>query len=351
MRKRWGSGCHVQPTGRPTEPEGCYNVTHTDDTQLRKQTGRSRFVTRSLVGEFGRRKFMTFATRPGSEGQSERYLAEVRRVFGRHEALLGRLPHAGPAAEAARLDPRVMAGVEEAGRLWAGVVAQLAGAGISDMSQREQPEGSVPAAEDVEVSAEGGTTDEELAGRILGYLLEANLVMVERMLNSPGRFAGAAIGQHPESELPESEAEIFRSMGARFSPLDEGEEDPEIAYEASYAGLLAAALTAKEAADRLGGVSDGSVRQRLDAGTLYGVKPGREWRLPLFQFTDSGEVPGIKRVLPLIDRRLSPVAVARWFHLPKPELRDEELGKDLTPREWLLGGRDPAPIFPLAETL
>jgi len=294
---------------------------------------------------------MTFATRPSSEGQSERYLAEVRRVFGRHEALVGGLPRAGRSSSADRLDPRVMADVEEAGRLWAEVVARLAGAGDSATSGRGRPERSDPVAEDVEASTEGGTAADELARRVLGYLLEANLVMVERMLDSPGRFAGAAIGRHPESELPEAEAEVLRSVGARFSPLGEGEEDPEIAYEASYAGLLAAALTAQEAADRLGGVSDGSVRQRLDTGTLYGVKPGREWRLPLFQFTDSGEVPGIKRVLPLIDRRLSPVAVARWFHLPKPELRDGELDRDLTPREWLLGGRDPAPLLPLAEAL
>ncbi len=293
---------------------------------------------------------MTFATRPGSEGQSERYLAEVHRAFRRHEALLEGLPHAERSAETARLDPQVMASVEETGRLWAGVVALLAGAGFSATPEPERRERADRATEDAEASAEGGGAD-ELAKRVLGYLLEANLVMVERMLNSPGRFADAAIGWHLESELPESEAEVLRSVGARFSPLDEEEVDPEIAYEASYAGLLAAALTTKEAADRLRGVSDGSVRQRLDAGTLYGVKPGREWRLPLFQFTDSGEVPGVKHVLPLIDRRLSPVAVARWFHLPKPELRDEDLGRDLTPREWLLGGRDPSPLLPLAESL
>lgn len=293
---------------------------------------------------------MTFATRPGSEGQSERYLAEVRRVFGRHEALLGEIPHTGRAASADRLDPRVMADVEEAGRLWVEVVARLAGVGDSATYVRRGLSERFDPADEVEASKERGTA-EELARWVLGYLLEANLLMVERMLDSPGWFAGAAIGRHPESELPESEAEVLRSVGARFSPLGEGEEDPEIAYEASYAGLLAAALTAKEAADRLGGVSDGSVRQRLDAGTLYGVKPSREWRLPLFQFTESGEVPGIKRVLPLIDRRLSPVAVARWFYLPKPELHDGELDRDLTPREWLLGGRDPAPLLPLAETL
>lgn len=328
-----------------------------DATMLRRLTSYSSVSKPVLSGShgisyrrFGRRKVVTFATRLGSEGQSERYLAEVRRVFGRHEASIGRLPHAGRAVEAARLDPRVMAEVEEAGRLWAEFVVLLAGVGDSVASGRGRPECSDSTASDAGTLAEGGATD-ELARWVLGYLLEANLVMVERMLDSPGRLTGAAIGRRPESELPESEAEVLRSVGANFSPLGEGEENPEIAYEASYAGLLATAFTAKEAADRLGGVSDASVRQRLDAGTLYGVKPSREWRLPLFQFTDSGEVPGIKRVLPLIDRRLSPVAVARWFHLPKSELRDEDLAKDLTPREWLLEGRDPAPLLPLAETL
>ncbi len=39
------------------------------------------------------------------------------------------------------------------------------------------------------------------------------------------------------------------------------------------------------------------MRQRLGEGTLYGVRAGRENRLPAFQFEGGGEVPGASRVV------------------------------------------------------
>ena len=108
-----------------------------------------------------------------------------------------------------------------------------------------------------------------------------------------------------------------------------------------YVALLASALTTREAA-RLLEVSESRIRQRLSEGTLYGVKAGRENRLPAFQFEGGGEVPGIAEVLTRMDRSVHPVAVLNWFALPNPDLYlDEGEARPVSPRHWLLSGGDP----------
>src|SRR5579864_4026532 len=104
-----------------------------------------------------------------------------------------------------------------------------------------------------------------------------------------------------------------------------------------FSQLLKTGLTTHEAAQRLR-VDDARVRQRLGAGTLYGIKTLRgEWRLPAFQFLpDGGEVPGIARVLRSIERDLHPVEVLTWFTSPDPELEVE--GEALSPLDWLRSG-------------
>ena len=91
---------------------------------------------------------------------------------------------------------------------------------------------------------------------------------------------------------------------------------------------------------------------RLKDGTLYGVKAGRENRLPAFQFEGGGEVPGIAEVLARIDRSVHPVAVLNWFVLPNPDLYlEEDEARPVSPRHWLLSGGDPEVPARLAEDL
>ena len=106
-----------------------------------------------------------------------------------------------------------------------------------------------------------------------------------------------------------------------------------------------------EAAARLG-VNSSRVRQRLLARTLYGFKDGAIWWVPDFQFENGGTVPGIERVFPEIRPAASSVAVARWFLLPWADLVvDEERETVVSPRAWLLEGRDPAPVVAQARVL
>jgi len=154
----------------------------------------------------------------------------------------------------------------------------------------------------------------------------------------------------PSKEFSEEEIMVLEEGGLNLSPQEAG-PDPLARTVAKYVALLASALTTKEAAEVLE-VGESRVRQRLGEGTLYGLKAGRENRLPAFQFEGGKEVPGIAEVLKPIDRSLHPVAVLNWFMLPNPDLfLDKEEARPVSPRYWLLSGGDTEILVHLAEEL
>jgi len=155
------------------------------------------------------------------------------------------------------------------------------------------------------------------------------------------------------ADLTADEAAFLTDAGVSledFAPPQLGARSPLVETAAEYAALLATALTVPELARRLG-VDQSRVRQRIARHTLVGVKPGAAWRLPLFQLDGTGQhlVPGLASVAPRL-AGVHPVVVARWFTLPHPDL-DDENGRPVSPRDWLLGGGDPAEIGALADEL
>jgi excisionase family DNA binding protein len=155
----------------------------------------------------------------------------------------------------------------------------------------------------------------------------------------------------PAREFSSAEVGVLEGGGLDLSPPVAGEPDPLARTAAKYAAMLATALTTREAAGLLG-TGESRVRQRLKDGTLYGVKAGRENRLPAFQFEGGAEVPGVATVLRHVDRSVHPIALLNWFTLPSPDLYlDEEREEAVSPREWLLSGGDPRVLVPLAEEL
>lgn len=155
----------------------------------------------------------------------------------------------------------------------------------------------------------------------------------------------------PGKEFSEEESRALKEGGLDLSAQEEAEPDPLARTAAKYVALLASALTTREAAEVLE-VGESRVRQRLGEGTLYGVKAGRENRLPAFQFEGGNEVPGIAQVLKRIDRSLHPVAILNWFMLPNSDLfLDEEEARPVSPKYWLLSGGDPEVLMHLAEEL
>ena len=84
--------------------------------------------------------------------------------------------------------------------------------------------------------------------------------------------------------------------------------------------MIEASLTRTETAELLD-ISEQAVLDRLEAGDLIGLKKGREWRLPAWQFNPDAErgfVPGLARL-----REVFPggaVSLTEWAVAPNVEL-------------------------------
>jgi len=155
------------------------------------------------------------------------------------------------------------------------------------------------------------------------------------------------------NELADSELRFLEEAGvdlADLAPRDRGAASPLALTAADFAALMATALTVGDLADRLG-VDESTIRQRLARHSLFGIKDGRSWRIPLFQLTDAADalVPGLHRVAPHL-AGVHPVEVARWFTLPHVDLENAE-GQPVAPRSALLAGTAPELVAALAQEL
>ncbi|WP_424311414.1 hypothetical protein [Gordonia sp. (in: high G+C Gram-positive bacteria)] len=98
--------------------------------------------------------------------------------------------------------------------------------------------------------------------------------------------------------------------------------------------LVQRSLSVTDAAGRLG-VSTARIRQRLGDGTLWAFDSGRSRLLPPAQFTESGGVPHLEKVLPLIAKDLHPLTVQALLTVPQPSLTVE--GRPVSIVAWLIG--------------
>lgn len=163
------------------------------------------------------------------------------------------------------------------------------------------------------------------------------------------RLFGAAPVLDPRPEWSPEQAAALERGGLSLAPLNLRDPDNALAVSIeAYSRLLLESLDLETAARRLG-VSESRLRQRLGARTLYGIKWEGRWRLPLFQFTARGVLPGLEVVVPALDPALAPPAVERWFTTPDHDLAVGE--RSLSPQAWLAGGHDPAAVAAIAADL
>lgn len=162
----------------------------------------------------------------------------------------------------------------------------------------------------------------------------------------------AGAGPLAVPQLTDAEASLLDGAGFKA-----GDPDAPTAMERARIELellMAESMTLAEAAKALG-VSAARLRQRLGPSerTLFGVKEGRSWRIPLFQFQKGGRkvIRGLERVLPRVRRDAHPLAVARWFMTPNPDLVVGEDERPVTPTQWLSAGRDADAVASLAEEI
>jgi len=157
------------------------------------------------------------------------------------------------------------------------------------------------------------------------------------------------ISEHAEP-LSALELEALRSVGVTADP-DETAADPLVRAAANHAALVTTALPLAEVARRLA-VTDGRLRQRVAEGSLLAVHgpDGRALRVPVFQLTATGELPGLRTILKAMRRDLKPIQVAAFFTTPQADLEDAE-GAPMTPVAWLIAGNDPSAVRELAQGL
>jgi len=160
-------------------------------------------------------------------------------------------------------------------------------------------------------------------------------------------------------DLPAAELAVLRSGGFVVERGPVAGEDPLARAAAAYAALLETALTIKVVAQALGR-NESRIRQRLLKRSLIGIRRGRGWLLPRYQFQvqeHDGQpvvralVQGIEQVFPRLSPELHPVALWRWFSSPSTELVPEDEDAPLSPRDWLIAGRDPGVVARLAAGL
>ncbi|MFC4003077.1 DNA-binding protein [Prauserella oleivorans] len=146
---------------------------------------------------------------------------------------------------------------------------------------------------------------------------------------------------------PEQRA-VLTDAGLDLSPHRDEEIDYRAGAVATHAVFADSALTVGEAARRLG-VDDSRVRHRLKERRLTGWKDQGGWRLPAWQFTATGVLPGLDAVLRAVPDDQPALVVAGFMSTPQDDLRIDDA--PVTPREWLLAGGDPTPVAELASTL
>jgi hypothetical protein len=159
------------------------------------------------------------------------------------------------------------------------------------------------------------------------------------------RLAGAEVAVDGLSEAPAVQGPPLTA--AEGALLDEGGlsgggqgrpralEKLRIEFE-----LLVSGSFTLERAAKILAVNPSRLRQRLAAHTLYGIKEGRSWRVPAFQF-DAGRkklVRGIDKVFSKIRPDAHPLAVATWFSNPHQDLVVGDEERPVTPLQWLSGG-------------
>ena len=107
--------------------------------------------------------------------------------------------------------------------------------------------------------------------------------------------------------------------------------------------------TVNEAAMRLHR-TPGRLRQRISDRTVYAFRaPGGEWRIPHWQFTENGLVPGLESVMRHLPSGLHPLSVRGFMLTPNPDLVVEN--EPVSPLAWLATGGDPEMVAALAADL
>jgi hypothetical protein len=152
----------------------------------------------------------------------------------------------------------------------------------------------------------------------------------------------------PADYFSAEQRETLTDVGLDLAPRRHKEVDHRARAVAAQAVLRDSALTVADAAGAVG-VDPSRIRHRLAGAQLVGWKDRGGWRLPAWQFTKAGVLPGLETVLAAAPDDQPPLVVAAFMSTPQPDLLLD--GEPATPRQWLLATGDPEPVAKLISML
>jgi hypothetical protein len=152
----------------------------------------------------------------------------------------------------------------------------------------------------------------------------------------------------PAAYFSTAQRTAMTEVGLDLSPASGDDADYRARTVAAQAVLRDSAFTVADAAATIG-IDTSRVRHRLLSRRLSGWKERGGWRLPAWQFTTDGVLPGLETVLAATDADQPALVVAAFMTTPQPDLRLGDAPS--TPRQWLLAGGDPVAVAGLASTL
>ena len=173
-----------------------------------------------------------------------------------------------------------------------------------------------------------GITADDFADQ-LGDVMRRRVAVDPRALSLHDRTVLTAVGV-PAADLNRQPAHGLVDQAARL--LEEN----------------SLALTAPAAAERLGR-SVIRIRGAIADGSLYGVKVGRSWLVPLWQLDQANPLPHLRKVIAAIPEGTSAVTLDRVMTQPNDELYVD--GLPASPRDWLLAGKEPAAVVDIERQL
>ncbi len=124
--------------------------------------------------------------------------------------------------------------------------------------------------------------------------------------------------------------------------LAEADRAGQAAVQDALGAALDGALTRDQAANRIG-VTPQAISERRKAGKLLGLRRGREWRFPAWQFVDDGTVPGLAEMI--AGWPGTPLALSTWATCASVDLDGR------TPAQTLTRRHGPNQVIKLAHSL
>lgn len=164
-----------------------------------------------------------------------------------------------------------------------------------------------------------------------------------------GRFAPPGLPQ--SNALPPAEARALDKAGLDIDDrVASGAADPAAETVQEYMGILASAMTVRDAAGLLG-VDPSRIRQMIRDRSLAAIEENHRYLIPRFQFVNDRPIPSFSSVFSATPGDVPLILFYRWFVQPSCDLPAGEEQRDMSPREWLLSGYDPEVVVKIASLL